>query len=222
MGGGIPIAHNVVEFDAGEEKHTAGDGEVIGEGDPGIVAVENGVAVFNAQRVLFFVATAAALFAGGGLAHVALVQLLPLALTLAWVLRDLRRRHPEIAVGLARSDARLALTFATPSSWFFLIRISQAAMIQGTTLVVRALLGPAAVTLFATLRTLCNLVRQTANALANALWPEITALDAFAAEHDTTRQRRGPFRIAGKPRAQVRGRQLDHVERTVLPRLERS
>lgn len=137
-----------------------------------------GMAVYNADRILHTALTAGVVVLGGGLVHVALVQLVPACLCVAWVLRDLRRRHPDLAVGVSRRERGLALSFLGPSSLFFLIRASQAAAIQGVALVAGALLGPAAVAVFVTLRTLCNLVRQLANSLSNALWPELTALEA--------------------------------------------
>ncbi len=137
-----------------------------------------GMTVYNAQRVLLIALTALVVVAGGSLVQVALAQIVPLAACLAWALADLRRRHPEISLGTARREPGLARSFLGPSSLFFLIRGSQAASIQGTTLIAGALFGPAAVTVFVTLRTLCNLVRQVASSFANALWPELTALEA--------------------------------------------
>jgi O-antigen/teichoic acid export membrane protein len=146
-----------------------------------------GMTVYNAQRVLLIVLTAGAVAAGGSLVHVALAQLVPTAACLAFVLADLRRRHPEIRIGTSKREARLARSFLGPSSLFFLIRTSQAASLQGSTLIAGAMFGPAAVTLLVTLRTLCNLVRQLAGALGNALWPELTALEARGG-HETLRR----------------------------------
>lgn len=145
-----------------------------------------GTMIYNVQRVFFFSLTAAALLAGGGLVHVAAVQIVPQVLGMGFVLFDLRRRHPEVSIGLAQKDVGLAISFLAPSSLFFLIRGSQAVSILGALLVVSALFGPAAVALFNTLRMLCNLVRQISNAIINALWPELTSLEAVG-ERDTLR-----------------------------------
>jgi O-antigen/teichoic acid export membrane protein len=145
-----------------------------------------GMMVHNVQRVLFFVLTGTAVLAGGGLVHVALVQLVPLVLALFWVLFDLRRRHPELSVGVSAREPGLARSFLGPSSLFLFIRAGQATTIQGSTLLVGALFGAAAVTLFVTLRTLCNLVRQVAASAVHTLWPELTALEARG-DHEALR-----------------------------------
>ena len=149
-----------------------------------------GMTVYNAQRVLLIVATAGCVLAGGSLVHVALAQIVPTVLCLGWVMHDLRRRHSEIAVGVSGHDVSLARSFLGPSSLFFMIRTSQAASIQGSTLITSILFGPRAVTVFVTLRTLCNLVRQVASSFANALWPELTALEARG-ERETLRRVHG-------------------------------
>ena len=145
-----------------------------------------GTMIHNLQRVLFFAFTGVVLLTGGGLVHVAAAQLVPLVFAITYVLRDLGRRHPEIAIGISKREPGLARSFIAPSSLFFLIRGSQAASIQGTTLIVSALFGSATVALFVTLRTLCNLVRQLSNALITALWPELTTLEA-SEDFDTLR-----------------------------------
>ena len=153
-----------------------------------------GTMIFNVQRGLFIALTGGALLLGGGLIHVAAAQLLPLLIGVSYALWDLRRRHPEIEIGLAKREPGLARTFLGPSSLFFLIRGSQAASIQGSTLIVSALFGSAAVALFVTLRTLCNLVRQISNSLIIALWPELTSLEA-SGDYDTLRS---VFHLANK------------------------
>lgn len=153
-----------------------------------------GTMIYNLQRVVFFALTGAALLLGGGLIHVAAAQLIPLLLGVSYALWDLRRRHPDISIGVSERESGLAQSFLGPSSLFFLIRSSQAASIQGTTLIVSAFFGSAAVALFVTLRTLCNLVRQISNSLITALWPELTSLEA-SGDFDTLRS---VFHLANK------------------------
>src|ERR1019366_8433459 len=52
---------------------------------------------------------------------------------------------------------------------------------SGPVLLVSGTLGGAAVTLFVITRTLASVIRQVNGALANALWPELTRLDAIGA-----------------------------------------
>ena len=137
-----------------------------------------GVMVANAQQALFFLLTGGVLLFGGGLRAVALVQLIPLFASSVFAWLDLRRRHPELELGLEQADARLALSFLGPSSLFFLIQMSMGFTLQGSTLLVGATLGAGSVAAFVTLRTLSNAVRQLYGVISHALWPELTALEA--------------------------------------------
>lgn len=137
-----------------------------------------GVLIANGQRLGAFAATALALVAGGGPASVAAAQLLPLFAALLWVLVDLRRRHAPIRLGVRHRVRGLALSFLRPSLHFFAVQASLVLVLQGSTTIVGLISGVGAVAVFASLRTLANLVRQVANTLSNALWPELTALVA--------------------------------------------
>lgn len=137
-----------------------------------------GVMLGNIQRLLFFALTIVVIAAGGGLAAVAGIQLVPLAGVVFYVWRDLRRRHPRIKPGIKDRNIKLALSFLGPSSLFFLIQVANGVTIQGTTLIVGATLGTGSVAAFVTLRTLANLIRQVTGALNSALWPELTSLEA--------------------------------------------
>ena len=137
-----------------------------------------GVMIANAQRVAGLLLTIAVLLAGGGLVAVAFAQVLPFAAVVAWVLADLRRRHPEIDVGYTRGDLRLALQLLGPTALFFLVQGTLVLTLQGSVLLVQSLVGAAAVAVFVSLRTLANVGRQLAGIVSNVLWPEMTALDA--------------------------------------------
>ncbi len=137
-----------------------------------------GTMIANLQRLGLVLLTAGVLVAGGGLIGVAAVQLIPLLGVILFVLRDLRRRHPEVELGVRERDLRLALTFLGPSSLFFLLQAAMVTGLQASTVLVSLSLGAGSVALFATTRTLANLVRQFASVLTNALWPELTMLEA--------------------------------------------
>jgi len=122
--------------------------------------------------------TAVVLVLRGGPVHVAMVQLVPFLGTTAFVLYDLRRRHPEVQIGIRERDWRLVRTFLVPSFLFLLIQLSMALTLQGTTLVVASFIGPSAVAMFVVIRTIPNLIRQIVGTLNNALWPELTRLEA--------------------------------------------
>jgi O-antigen/teichoic acid export membrane protein len=132
----------------------------------------------NTIRLGSLVLTAIVVAAGGTLASVPLVHIVMLVVGMLYVWTDLRRRHPEIHIGLSRADFKEATLLLAPSSLFFLIQIATVVVVQGSTLVVSATLGAGSVAIFATLRTLANLLKQGSFSIYNALWPEFTALEA--------------------------------------------
>ncbi len=137
-----------------------------------------GTNLANVLRVLHVGVSLVALALGGGLLAVAAAQLAPVALTIAWALRDLRRRHPELPLGLGERVPGLARTFLGPSLLFLAIQASLIGVLQGSTLIVGALFGAGSVAVFVSLRTLANFVRQAGGSLSNAVWPELTRLAA--------------------------------------------
>jgi O-antigen/teichoic acid export membrane protein len=137
-----------------------------------------GTMIVNFQQLGYFAATALAVLLQGGFAAVALIQLVPLVAFAAYVLWDMRRRHPEIQFGFAQADLKVGLTFLGPSLLYFLMQISTVIVFSGSTLIVAVALGPATVTVFSILRTLTNLTRQIPVSIHRALWPELTSLEA--------------------------------------------
>lgn len=128
----------------------------------------------NAERALHLGVTAGTLLAGGGLVAVALAQLAPLAAAALFARADVRRRHPWVRLRLRRFNVRAARALIGPGLGFLLVQAGLVAVLQGSTLVIGAGLGAAAVAVFAAQRTLANLVRQSTGSLCNALWPELT------------------------------------------------
>jgi len=137
-----------------------------------------GAMLANFQRASIFGLTALTLMVGGKIIHVAAVQLIPIIAFAAFILYDIRKRHPEVKIGLSLSDWRLAIAFLGPSLLFFLIQISGAFTVQGIIIVVSAFAGPAYVAVFTIHRTLTNLIHQIVGSLNTALWPELTTLEA--------------------------------------------
>jgi O-antigen/teichoic acid export membrane protein len=136
-----------------------------------------GRTIVNLQRVFFFVLSIAVVTAGGGLRAVAAAQMAPLLAGVGYAAWDLRRRHPEIQLGVERRSLSLAFSLLAPSSLFFVIQLGMALTLQGSTLMVGAVLGSAAVAVFVTQRMLANLIRQVTSSITHALWPEITVLE---------------------------------------------
>ncbi len=131
-----------------------------------------------AKQFILILATVTTAWAGGGVAAVAAAQLAAIALPAAYAWRDLRARHPEARVGFVHASLPMALSFVRPSLLFLVIQLAGAAVLQGATLMAGGMFGARAVTTFVSLRTLANLSQQGITSVRNALWPEVSAMDA--------------------------------------------
>jgi len=134
-------------------------------------------------KILLFGLTILSLNLGSNPVQVAGIQLLPLFGSFIYVYWDLKKRHPNIHIGIKNKDYKLALSFLKPGAFFFLITLSTLLIIQGGTVLVGAGLGAGIVAIFVTHRTLANLIRQLTQAFIFSLWPELTTLDAQGQEN---------------------------------------
>jgi len=139
-----------------------------------------GQMVSNIRYALNLGLTLAVALAGGRLMALAVAQLILIVVTSLGIYIDIRRRHREIHIGLSQADWRLGMKFLWPSLTFLAIQLVSALLIHGSTLLISAMFGAAALVVFATLRTLTNMVKQAAATVQLALWPEFTTLDALA------------------------------------------
>ncbi len=136
------------------------------------------VTIANIHRLAVIGLTVLIATRQGGFQAVALMQVAVLGGVALFACTDLRRRHPEIRIGVKQGDIRLAVSFLAPSLLFLLMQLSVALTLQGSTLIVGAALGAGTVAVFASLRTLVNVISQATNSLASTLWPEFTSLEA--------------------------------------------
>jgi O-antigen/teichoic acid export membrane protein len=137
-----------------------------------------GMMTFNVQQFFLHGLTVLVLFTGGGLVFVAAIQLLSVFGITIFILFDLHRRHPEIQIGLKEREWALAFSLFVPSLFFFLINLSSVILLNGSTLVVNAVLGSVSVAIFVTLRTMCNLIQQFIGFVKAPLWVEIATFEA--------------------------------------------
>jgi O-antigen/teichoic acid export membrane protein len=137
-----------------------------------------GQMIMNVRFLFNVLLTVGIVLYGGQMRAVATAQLALLVATSILVYIDLVRRRPEIRIGFSRADWRLGLQFIGPSSMFLGIQISGAVAIQGSTILVSSMFGAATLVVFASLRTLSNMIKQATATVQLALWPEFTALDA--------------------------------------------
>jgi O-antigen/teichoic acid export membrane protein len=91
---------------------------------------------------------------------------------------DLKREHSGLSFRLQRANVRTAVSMVLPSALFAVLSVANGLTNQGTLLVTSSVLGPVAVTAFATSRTLANAVRQVVTLLNNVAWPEFTRLES--------------------------------------------
>ena len=137
-----------------------------------------GAMTSNVQQFSLYGLIVLVLIVDGGLVSVAAVQLVPLIGITLFIFHDLKHRHPEIRIGIRERDSHLAFTLFGPSLLFLLMSVANALTIQGTTLVVNMFFGSASVAVFATLRTMSNLIRQIVQSFHLPVWVEITSLEA--------------------------------------------
>lgn len=132
----------------------------------------------NIQRLAVLGLTALILFLGGNMQAVALWQLTPLIIVVSYAIWDLGRRFPALLPRLSKANLTIAKGLIKPSLLFALIMLANAITQQGSIIVISSALGGVAVAIFATSRTLANLIRQVVGAFSNALWPDLTAMEA--------------------------------------------
>jgi O-antigen/teichoic acid export membrane protein len=88
---------------------------------------------------------------------------------------DARRCFPKFHWGFANAERRDIREMMKPAIAFLAFPAGNAIAFQGITLIIGSCLGPAAVTLYNTYRTLSRVLVQAASLIARPLWPEISA-----------------------------------------------
>jgi O-antigen/teichoic acid export membrane protein len=136
----------------------------------------------NLQNFGLLVITATVLLLRGRALSLALWGTTPMIVVTAGAWFSLRRSHPELLPKLSEAQITGLLELLGPSLLFGLIMLSMTLLLQGPVLLVSHQLGGTAVALLVTTRTLANVVRQAAEPVQIALWPELTRLDALGAE----------------------------------------
>lgn len=137
-----------------------------------------GVMLANLMQFLTLIFVAGGLWLKWSMVPIACLQIMPYGLIALIALRDLNRRFPQFhLLSLAEANFSFGLSFLKPSLHFLLIQLGQAFAVQGTVLVVGAVLGPLQVVLFSTMRTIVNLIRSFFEQVSHAAWPEMTRLD---------------------------------------------
>lgn len=117
----------------------------------------------------------------GRLLYVAITYLaVRIALTLVTAL-VLRKKSPWIKIGLRYADKQRIKQLLKPALGFCALPLGYSISLQGFTVLIGTLLGPVAVTIFSTLRTLTRFNFQILNVIGWTIWPELSA--AFGAKN---------------------------------------
>jgi O-antigen/teichoic acid export membrane protein len=131
------------------------------------------VSLGSTTRLLQFVGVWIAALSGSGPVAAAAVFFCVRAVATPIFAFLLVRRHPWLHFGLAHAHIHELRRLLRPALANLAIPLAQALNIQGMVLAVGAMLGPLAVVVFSTLRTLTRLVVQLILAVSHAAEPEI-------------------------------------------------
>lgn len=134
--------------------------------------------VWSGQRLATAVAVAGALVAGLGSEAVAAAHVIPALGCGLFAIRDLTRRHADLHLGLGPVSLLDLKNWCAPSVLFYGVQVLQFANVQGALLLIGWTLGPVAVAAFASTRTIANLIKTATGTMRNAVWNELTALEA--------------------------------------------
>jgi O-antigen/teichoic acid export membrane protein len=85
------------------------------------------------------------------------------------------RRTPWLHFGFRRASLSRTRRLASPAVAYMAFPAGNALSIQGMVLVIGAVLGPVAVAIFSTMRTLTRFGFQLMESVKNSLWPELSA-----------------------------------------------
>jgi len=130
-------------------------------------------------RVIETILTTMVALLGGSLLSVALTYLAIRSLgSLAYSLL-LRHKSPWLRFGIRHARLQTVKQMAAPALGFMAMPMGDALTLQGFTVVIGASLGPVAVVVFSTSRTLSRISLQLMIAVTHTLWPELSA--AFGA-----------------------------------------
>ena len=140
-----------------------------------------GALLLNVMRLVEALGTAAiVVFGAGPLLVASFLVATRLAGQVAFCL-VLRRCSPWITWGVAHANRSAIRAMAHPATAFMAFPLGNAMSIQGILIVIGIALGPIAVTIFSTLRTLARLGLMIVETVRQSIWPELSA--AFGANN---------------------------------------
>lgn len=132
-----------------------------------------GMAFSSTTQLIEFVAMAAAVALGGGPASAALVYLSGRIVGTILTRLALKQATPWLIYGIANSSFAEIRRLSSPAFASLAFPLGNALNIQGVRLIIGVTLGPAAVAVFAPLRTLSNFVIQPRTIVNRLIQPEL-------------------------------------------------
>jgi len=138
-----------------------------------------GTMIRNMIRLAEFAAGMLALILGAGFIGVALATMLTRLGGNIFTALDCRRRSPWLVFGIRHASWITLRSLISPALSFMGFPLGNALSLQGIQIVVGVVLGPVAVVIFSTLRTLSRLIYQLMSAITHTVWVEMST--AFGA-----------------------------------------
>jgi O-antigen/teichoic acid export membrane protein len=135
-----------------------------------------GISVTVTSRLLEWLGGIAGLLLVGTFAAVACGMVLVRVITLLWVSRLSTHTGDGLTWGMRDAQWAEVRAMLKPSLGFMTFPIANAISFQGFTLLTAHLLGPAAVAVFNTYRTVARVAVQVTSTLSHALWPEFARM----------------------------------------------
>ncbi len=133
----------------------------------------------NSRQLALIAATVLALLSGADMAGVAAAEFGTLAVFSGAVWLYCRRAIPNLIPGLSQASRASLPSLLRPSLNFWVANLAQVFGQNLPVLIVRAAIGDVAVAVLVVSRTAAMLIRQAIVAAHNALWPELTHLEAL-------------------------------------------
>jgi O-antigen/teichoic acid export membrane protein len=125
-------------------------------------------------RVAEFGGCAAVLMSGGGAVAVAATYVAVRSASLVYYYRRLTRLAPWVTLGIRGATRSEVVRLAAPGIAFLGFPLGHALSGQGLVTAIGVVLGPAAVVVFSTTRTLVNGIRQVVGGINATVWPELS------------------------------------------------
>lgn len=135
-----------------------------------------GTALDTTSRLLEWLGGIAGLLLYGSFSSVALGMLLVRVIALLGISNLSTKGQQHLSWGLSAATNNELHLMIKPSLGFMLFPIGNAFSFQGFTLLTAHLLGPAAVAIFNTYRTVARIAVQVTSIISHALWPEFSRL----------------------------------------------